>query len=233
MINATLNKRIHETADVLAAMTKCLYKEVDTHSANLCAIWYKNGSSMSVATDGQVGAMFSMKNIEDAMEESNHSDFDVFELVAFHANLKAIQYKNGIAFTTSKFYDGFLAAIGKPISESGEWLDFEYPDMTKALPNVHEWGAYKFCTSPIEPKKLCMLNKIKNAFDTENVFPDVELILQENLFDEAEKIEEDYKTLAFAVYPGLLLEVMSEYQCNSNDINKHSDLEFFKNAYQE
>lgn len=230
MINADLNIKIHEVADVFNAMKKCISKNIYVDT-NICCIFYKNGSHVAVATDRHIVVSFSMNAIEKAMEESNHNDFEVFELVAFHSNMIAIQYKNGIAFTTSKFYDIFISKIGKPISDNGEWIEMQYPDYTKIIPEPSEWGSFQENHNTVDPKILCLFNKIKNAYDVEKAFPSVENCLVEDVFRAAEKIEDGFSMPVYAVYPGLLFIAMTEPRITCNDVNKQSDLAFFKNSF--
>lgn len=183
---------IHNVASTIAAMSKVMSNDIKGGRPKFCCIWIENGSKTAVAFSVNAFAVLKMEAFCEAAENDYN---ECIELVAGHAGLMPIQYENGYALTTSKFYDDFIAKNGMPITEDGVWHDFEYFDWKKAMPELASSRKAIDDGRYFDPKILCILDKVKETSEFNAFYKSV----QERLVGNEEH------TAYIAVYPGMVL----------------------------
>ena len=196
-----MREPIHILAAELGAMSKVMCNDIKGRYV-LCCIWIANNSNTAVAFSPTIGAAVKIQ----AFSEAAGSDFaECLDLAAGHAGLMVIQYANGFALTLSKFYDEFIAKNGVPISEDGTWKDFDYIDWKKILPEMAVCHRSTDLKAVFDPKKLILLNKVKEADEFNQMHADV----QHRLVG----IDNPENRVFVAAYPNMML-LVAELQDN-------------------
>ena len=194
MISSYANKLIQQYAETLKAMQKVIANGEGRE--RLSCIWIKRGSHIAQATDGHILAILNIESLDHELEDGDVTEG--YKLMAFHSNFTAIEYRNGYAFVTSKMYDQFINAIGKPINENAEWFDFDYPDLLKILPKAKSLSQSNLNESCVDAKLLCILNNIRKT----NEFTKSEKQLEVSLWGEKAT------SIQVASYTGMILGVI-------------------------
>lgn len=157
MLNADQSQKAKELGKVFKAMAKLMCRE-ENH-LKLCCICITKGSHTAVVTDG--GLSLTAVNVS-AFEQSAYDNLvTAYELAAFYAGLKMIEYTNSFVFVSAKMYEKFISLFTDGLA-SINTNDFEYFNWVKHIPN------WENLTSEIkgvyDPKIITLVNKVFDAY---------------------------------------------------------------------
>lgn len=156
MLSADQSQKAKDLGTVFKAMSKVMSND-DAH-IKYCCICVMKGSYTAVASDGNILTAVNVAAFENAADDNI---VQAYELVAFYAGLKMIEYTNSFVFVGKKLYEKFISAFTDGLSGLNT-SDFEYFNWTKVIPEWEELtneiqGTY-------DPKVLCIVNKVIDAY---------------------------------------------------------------------
>lgn len=215
-----MNEIIHETASKFAAMSKVMSNDIKSGYAKLCCIWIENGSKTATAFSHHIGCA---TKIERFCQEAENDYNECIELTANHAGLMHIQYANGYALVTSKNYDEFLSKNGRPISEDGEWKNFEYINWKNVLPEMAVCSKAIDHGKMFDPKLLVILDNVKKTCPYNDFYASVQerMVCSEN----TETCVAAYPEMILVAYP---IKHGSDETSSDPSIDMKEEYRFFK-----
>lgn len=156
MLNAEQSQKANDIGKTFKAMSKVM----DNNEGNLkrCCICVIKGSNTAVATDGHI---LTAVNISEFIQAADKDIVTAFELVAFYADLKMVEYTNAFVFIGKKLYEPFIKMFSDGLA-SINTSDFEYSNRTRILP---DWSDLtREIEATYDPKFVCIVNNVIDAY---------------------------------------------------------------------
>lgn len=150
-------------ANTLKAMNKHCTAKIKDNRAALSAIFISNEHQLAFASDGYKIAILDM---------NGHMDYKEIEELAFYADMKAIEFKNGYALVSAKKKETFIKNFGEGIADPEKKIydEFEYPKMLKVLPKAEGLMHCSDTHAVFLPSYVNAIDKVVTAAEKNDAF---------------------------------------------------------------